>query len=322
MSKKRAKNDHASRYSELLGVGRFRKSEAGRVPTLSIEAASDRGRLLFSNAFRRLHSKTQVFDQESNASVRTRLTHSLEVATIGRYIAEVAAKEMSRQGWLGSTDDPKTPDAAAALVTFVEVACLMHDLGNPPFGHFGEETIQTWFGKWEDKYRGRFHKSVRRDFDRLYQDFLYFDGNPQGFRMATRLQWIKDEFGYNLTFTQLAATLKYPWTPGSVGQTKDGRLVKKAGVFNSEMDVLCGLQSELRLEEGARHPLAYLMEAADDISYCLSDIEDALEKKVIRGQDFVTWMRGRLIGNKNAIVQKVLTKFSGTLKRIRRSSTD
>ena len=118
-----------------------------------------------------------------------------------------------------------------------------------------------------------------------------FDGNPQGFRLATRLQWVKDEFGYNLTYTQLAATLKYPWTPEKIGSKKDGATIKKAGVFYSEANILSDLQTSLEMLPFARHPLAYIMEAADDISYCLSDIEDALEKEIVRDMDVIQALR-------------------------------
>ncbi|KGS32922.1 dGTPase [Burkholderia pseudomallei] len=307
--KKNSECDVAARYRQLLQVTRFRPSEAGRTPTLAVEAASDRGRILFSNAFRRLQSKTQVFDQELNASVRTRLTHSLEVASVGRYIADVAAKEMLKRGWLGPLTDENTLELAGAVVTFVEVACLMHDLGNPPFGHFGESTMQTWFEDHRDRFRGRFPSKSRERFDHVYRDFLHFDGNPQGFRIAAKLQWVKDEFGYNLTHTQLAAMLKYPWSTERVGKKRDGRTIKKAGVFLSEADTLRGVHSALGMSEGARHPLAYLMEAADDISYCLSDIEDALEKNVIRGQDFVKWLRDKVKTEANESIKNILSRL-------------
>lgn len=311
MRKKKSELDIAARYMQLLKVSRFRESKADRIPTLSLEAASDRGRIIFSNAFRRLQSKTQVFDQEWNASVRTRLTHSLEVATVGRYIAEVAAKDLLENGWLGALNKPSTLDSADAVVTIVEVACLIHDLGNPPFGHFGESMIQAWFEKGEDKFRARFPKARHKAFAHLYLDFKYFDGNPQGFRMATKLQWVNDEVGYNLTHTQLAAMLKYPWTTDQVGSTRNGKTAKKAGVFQSEANTLQGIRKALAMRDGARHPLAYLMEAADDISYCLSDIEDAFEKKVVTGDDFIRWLRAHLDKSDDAIVKAIVHALPG-----------
>ncbi|MCQ2992817.1 dGTPase [Pseudomonas syringae] len=284
----------AKRYKELLKEERRRESKGSKDRNLAAQAASDRGRVLFSAAFRRLQSKTQAFPQEWNASVRTRLTHSLEVASIGRYLAEDISDELFKREYFGSRNDIDSFHMANAFISFVEVSCLMHDLGNPPFGHFGEASIQDWFKKRQTKYELVFTKGCSEEFQLLYQDFIYFDGNPQGFRMATKLQWVLDEYGYNLTYTQLAATLKYPWTPDQIGQKVDKKIIKKAGVFHSEKDILDDLQETLNLEPFKRHPLAYIMEAADDISYCLSDIEDALEKNVIRNFDIIFTLRAEL----------------------------
>ncbi len=259
-----------------------------------MQASSDRGRVLFSTNFRRLQSKTQVFSQDWNAAVRTRLTHSLEVASIGRYIAEKISDRLLSEQHLGTYGDEEAHQRANALITFVEVACLLHDLGNPPFGHFGEASIREWFAIRENHFCEKIGKKSQKEFLKLYKDFTAFDGNPQGFRIATRLQWVTDEFGYNLTYTQLAATLKYPWTPEKIGTKQNGTLVKKAGVFHSEKGILEKLQNSLGLLPSARHPLAYIMEAADDISYCLSDIEDALEKAVVRNQDVIDALRSKL----------------------------
>ncbi|NEX60634.1 dGTPase [Noviherbaspirillum galbum] len=291
-------------YIRLLSATRRRESRGPSTRTLAMHAASDRGRVLFSTAFRRLQSKTQVFPQEWNAAVRTRLTHSLEVASIGRYVAEQISVDLLRRGELGE----RPRDMANAFVTFVEVACLMHDLGNPPFGHFGEASIQEWFSTRAEVFKEKFDPSVQDDFDTLFQDFSHFDGNPQGFRLAVRLQWAKDEFGYNLTLTQLAALLKYPWTPDRIGATQDGVTIKKAGVFHSEAEILTEIQTTLGLAPNCRHPLTYIMEAADDISYCLSDIEDALEKKVVRDQDVITALRQGLseLPTSNRLAQQML----------------
>lgn len=291
-------------YRRLLSDKRRRKSSGPAGRNLALQAASDRGRLLFSASFRRLQSKTQAFPQEWNAAVRTRLTHSLEVASVGRYAAEGIADRLLALGHLGDTKDPDTHHYASALVTFVEVACLMHDLGNPPFGHFGESSIREWFTKHGQHFRDRFEDGAL--FDEQFKDFTQFDGNPQGFRMATRLQWVNDEFGFNLTLTQLAATLKYPWTPDKVGKKKDDQRLKKAGVFFSEASILAEVREGLALKDGARHPLTYVMEAADDISYCLSDIEDALEKKVVRDEDVIRALRRALSQVKSSQAKAML----------------
>ena len=124
-------------YTKILSNTRFRTSEVSDRHIL-LEAESDRGRLLFCPAFRRLQQKAQVFSMESNASVRSRLTHSLEVAQVGRYIADQISIQLMEKK-LAEKEE------CAALTTFVETACLMHDIGNPPFGHFGEFAISEWF---------------------------------------------------------------------------------------------------------------------------------------------------------------------------------
>lgn len=297
-------------YLSMLTDIRRRDSAGPSGRNLAMQAASDRGRVLFSAAFRRLQSKTQAFPQEWNASVRTRLTHSLEVASIGRYLAEKISEQLFEKGMLGEKNNIETLYRTNAFISFVEVSCLMHDLGNPPFGHFGEESIQEWFAARIEKHKEKFSKYHHSEFTQLYQDFTYFDGNPQGFRMATRLQWNKDEFGYNLTYSQLSATLKYPWTPERIGEIQDGKTVKKSGVFHSEKKILSELQSKLNMNTMSRHPLSYIMEAADDISYCLSDIEDALEKNIVRCYDVVFALRtglGEL--NKNRIAMEILNSL-------------
>lgn len=178
-------------YDLLISSKRMKDT---RVSSRSLdgEADSDRGRVLFSAAFRRLQNKAQVFLLESNAAVRSRLTHSLEVSSVGRYIAqEVLHKFGERRAELGLTGKEH------AFATFVETACLLHDIGNPPFGHFGERAIGTWFTDTDRKpssfpQRSRTHAHLA--------EFGRFDGNPQGFRIVTRLQPERsgDEFGANL----------------------------------------------------------------------------------------------------------------------------
>jgi dGTPase len=308
-------------YEFLLTDSRRRSSTGPSDRNLAIQAASDRGRVLFSAAFRRLQLKTQVFPQEWNASVRTRLTHSIEVASIGRYLAEGISEKLREKNLLGAISDPDTHHRASAFITFVEVACLMHDIGNPPFGHFGEASIQEWFLAHQENYKNKFKLELKDEFDKLYMDFSKFDGNPQGFRLATRLQWVYDEFGYNLTYSQLAATLKYPWTPERIGEKQNNEKIKKAGVFYSEEAILNELQANLKLTAYARHPLAYVMEAADDISYCLSDIEDALEKGVVRSPDVISALRKKLSSlNNNQFAEEILKALPEESEEIKDSS--
>jgi dGTPase len=164
-----------------------------------------------------------------------------------------------------------TADERLACRTFVEVSCLIHDVGNPPFGHFGEKAIQAWFRRQHLNLGNARGDVLRRDFEQ-------FDGNKQGFRILTRLQRnFGDEFGLNLSYAQLAATIKYPVERGT-----------KGSVFASEEEIKTEIWNELKLNPGERHPLSLIMEAADDIAYCVSDIEDANAKGLIPDVDLAT----------------------------------
>lgn len=250
------------------------------------EAESDRARVVFSAPFRRLQEKAQVFSLEDNAAVRSRLTHSLEVAHIGRSLAQsVMSKGTTAQlSKLGIyTDEDKK-----AAITMVETACHLHDIGNPPFGHFGEKVIKHWFESNMELFKNNLIGSDLTlnsprsiEFQKSYNDFLCFDGNPQGFRIVSKLQWNYDKNGLNLTVAQLAALLKYDCSPEECDKNIPSR--KKPGYFHVDQNVIRSVRSNLNMQN-IRHPLSYLMEAADDLAYCLSDIEDGIEKGLISDQ--------------------------------------
>jgi dGTPase len=231
------------------------------------QATSDRARVIYSSAFRRLQQKTQVFTLSRDAAVRSRLTHSLEVASTGRWIAQKVVDK-----YLGGKLEGKY---CSALVSLVETGCLAHDIGNPPFGHFGEAAIREWFdNRWEEVAGER---SKDQNLRKLVEDFLQFDGNPQGIRILTRLQGrtrgLREKFGMDLTFSQVLTALKYPRGP-----VDDNGKWKKAGFFESERTKIEEAWNKLGFEKQKRFPLAYLVEAADDISYCISDMEDGIDQ--------------------------------------------
>lgn len=265
-------------YAKILSSSRLRTSTQTE-RTILTESESDRGRVLFSPAFRRLQQKAQVFSMEPNAAVRSRLTHSFEVSQLGRYLADEIGQRLA---------DKKMIDALeqSALVNFVETACLMHDIGNPPFGHFGEAAIQEWFrqnGKnclMESIGIPENHAEVSIDQShRALADFHEFDGNPQGLRIVTRLQWNTDAYGLNLTKTSLGAFLKYVRSPT---EEPSWNFTKKPGFFITEEDIVKQVWQQFGYDRPQRFPLAYIMEAADDIAYCISDLEDSFEKKIIQ----------------------------------------
>ncbi len=223
----------------------------------------DYGRVLYSSAFRRLQDKTQVFPLGRNDYVRTRLTHSLEVSNVGRGLAIELQDIVERKEGAGIP-------LLSGMGDIVSTACLAHDIGNPPFGHSGETAIES---------------AVR---ELTGQTGYTFEGNAQGFRLLTRIcDPIKDS-GLNLTCATLGAFTKYPCTLSTV----DKAIYKKFGINDSELDAFevvadkCGLPL-LKPGVWARHPLAYLMEAADDISYLIADLEDAFLSKIITFEETV-----------------------------------
>jgi len=268
-------------YNRCLSSKRQRPSDVSERNKLIEEFSSDRSRILYSRPFRRLQQKAQVFSLESNTSVRGRLTHSLEVSDVGRLISQKISEILVAEGMLNK-------EYEQPFIIAVESACLMHDIGNPPFGHFGEIAIQNCFNdKWKDCIKKAIKFCNDADLDyfegNLLPDFLQFDGNPQGFRIVTRLTRDKDEFGLNLTYTTLMSSLKYVRSPLDKSA---GGITKKPGFFVSEEIIVEKAREELGLKKKQRFPLAYIVESADDICYCISDIEDGIEKGIITINDF------------------------------------
>ncbi|UJD90826.1 dGTPase [Rahnella aquatilis] len=251
---------------------------------------SDRGRIINSAAIRRLQQKTQVFPLEKNAAVRSRLTHSLEVQQVGRHIAKEILHRLGRQGKLEYYGLDEVTDPFESVV---EMACLMHDIGNPPFGHFGESAINNWFARRMDTAgcgetpqetdaclvaclrltSGDTELNQLRS--KIRYDLSHFEGNAQAIRLVFTLLKL------NLTYSQTACILKY--TRPAYSMTKlasHDYLMKKPGFYLAEEPFINKLRSELGMGEFNRFPLTYIMEAADDISYCIADLEDAVEKSI------------------------------------------
>lgn len=243
---------HENDFKYLLGFikpTRLRQSTRGELDLL-VETESDKGRIINASAFRRLQQKAQVFPLDSNAAVRTRLTHSVEVSQLGRFVAQKVIEEFKV--------DHFSYNELSAFANTIESACLLHDIGNPPFGHLGESAIREWAAK-----------------NRLNSDLVEFDGNPQGYRLMSFLSGL-DSFGLNLSCSLLLSTIKYPWT---VETRMDDD--KKIGVFTTDWKAYEAACSRLAWNPGKKFPFALLMEAADDIAYSMSDLEDGIENDVI-----------------------------------------
>lgn len=251
------------------------KASDGDLALVIDQFESDRGRIINSAAVRRLQQKTQVFPLERNAAVRSRLTHSLEVQQTGRFIVRTLYKQLGNKAGEYGLDGLE-----GALESLVEMTCLMHDIGNPPFGHFGEFAIGEWFGgKLEALFDVAVPTGPGDDALRcqMLADLKQFEGNAQAVRLVVSLLRL------NLTYTQTAGLLKYvraAYAPRPAKGTPGAYLHKKPGFYLSEESFVSDLRTALDLQPGTRHPVAYIMEAADDIAYCLADIEDSVEKGI------------------------------------------
>ena len=271
LNPQRRKEFHGSTESMNTGVGRQ-------------ELERDYDRILFATPTRRLADKTQVFPMEENVMIRNRLTHSHEVSNLARSIGVRIAFEHADAVFGPNHSELRVQRNVPALLAAVGLA---HDLGNPPFGHQGEIAIQTWF------------QDAKRDVDK-HDDFIRFDGNAQTFRLLTRLQVLNDKFGLNLTFATLAALMKYPSLHDS--EHKGG--YKKFGIFESERKIAEDVWSQTGLQAGQRHPLAYIMEACDDIAYSVIDAEDTVKKAYASFYDLMAFLDSRAADDPR--VQEVL----------------
>lgn len=231
------------------------------------EIHRDYGRVIFSTPVRRLQDKAQVFPLETIDTVRTRLTHSLEVSAVARGMANVVAKELLKIGEI-------TPEWAYDIETIAATCGVIHDIGNPPFGHTGELAIQGWFkNKPEDFWT--FDTSPQQ---RYRKDLETFEGNAQTLRLLATLQILSDRTGLNLTFATLSASLKY--TASSVDTDSERQSKKKPGFFTSE-EGLVGRVREATGTGDARNPITFLVEASDDMVYSVVDVKDGIKKGVI-----------------------------------------
>ncbi len=237
----------------------------------------DYDRIIFSSAFRRLQNKTQVFPLPGAVFVHNRLTHSLEVASVGRSLGKAVGDEIAKRN--SSGDDYFNEFYRYELPSVIAAACLSHDIGNPPFGHSGEYAIRTYFRELTGETRNIIHSNLSKN---QLMDFELFEGNSNALRTLTNSFNENEGGGYRLTYTTLASIVKYPCY-SSEGFQKTGLIsTKKSGFFESEIGVYEDIAASLGIpkKEGyqhvyARHPFVYLTEAADDICYRIIDMEDA-----------------------------------------------
>lgn len=258
-------------WGKLLSKVRLGRDREDEEVVFRSAFEQDFDRIAFSSGFRRLQDKTQVFPLAESDYVRKRLTHSLEVSCVGRSLGTaVGHRVIETDGQLSGINVTKNDFGAV-----VSAACLAHDIGNPPFGHSGEEAVRHWF--YEKLVNGKFGNLEALKAN----DYRNFDGNAQGFRTLTRLQYPTSSFGLRLTCATLATFTKYPVSSSNPETYGKG----KFGFFQSEREHIerVALATGL-IERGdgwCRHPLAYLVEAADDICYRIIDFEDGIRLRLI-----------------------------------------
>jgi len=258
-------------WNTLISAKRLGSQNRKNIPPelVRTEFQRDYDRLVFSSAFRRLQNKTQVFPLPGSVFVHNRLTHSLEVASIGRSLGEMLSLELKRI-------DGINVQLIDQIGTIVSTACLAHDLGNPPFGHSGELAISKYF------IDGKGKELENECSTKQWHDLLHFEGNANAFRILTHQFNGKRKGGFALTYSTLASLIKYPF-PSTAFPEK-----KKYGFFDSDFEDYKTIADDLQISlldpsknHFARHPLVYLVEAADDIAYQLMDLEDALKLRIL-----------------------------------------
>lgn len=262
----------------------------------------DYDRLIFSAPFRRLQNKTQVFPLPGSIFVHNRLTHSLEVASVGRSLGDDTSRRLIDR-------HPSLRDShMGECGSIVSAACLAHDMGNPPFGHSGERAIASYFREGSGlKYQSMMAPEQ-------WQDLTHYEGNANAFRLLTHQFLGRRPGGFVMTYSTLAAIVKYPFPSTLAGKKQ------KFGFFQSEIPVYEKIADELGIvcNDGryARHPLVFLVEAADDICYEIMDIEDAHKLKILSTDETRTLLLGYFDADRREKIQQVLNRVSDVNEQI------
>jgi dGTPase len=259
------------------------------------EFKRDYDRLIYSAPFRRLQNKTQVFPLPGSIFVHNRLTHSLEVSSLGQSLGNDVCKQLKDiHPELGNT-------LFEEIGTIVSAACLAHDMGNPPFGHSGEKAIQTFFTEGKGK---AIKESVSSEF---WDDITHFEGNANAFRLLTHRFLGRRLGGFVMTYSMLASIVKYPFASSLAGgHGKFGFFQTEANDYKKiadELGLICKSDNGEPLKY-ARHPLVYLVEAADDICYEIMDIEDSHKLKILSFQETLDLLMGFFDDTTMASIQK------------------
>lgn len=270
-------------WEQLLSTKRSRgssnKNKYLKNTDLRSEFEKDYHRIIGSASFRRLQDKTQVFPLDKSDFIRTRLTHSLEVSSFAKSLGQNIGENIL----LYEKDTGFTPRMKEDICSILQCAGLIHDIGNPPFGHFGELAIREWFERNLPvlKFHGKPIDQMLTE--RMREDLYHFEGNAQALRLVSKLHFLVDEHGMNLTYALLNTIVKYPVASDEIDPKSGNIKDKKLGYYLADADIFREIQ-EATGTNGRRHPLTFILEAADDIAYKTADIEDAFIKGFISYQ--------------------------------------
>lgn len=270
-------------WEQLLSTKRSRgssnKNKYLKNTDLRSEFEKDYHRIIGSASFRRLQDKTQVFPLDKSDFIRTRLTHSLEVSSFAKSLGQNIGENIL----LYKKDPGFTPRMKEDICSILQCAGLIHDIGNPPFGHFGELAIREWFERNLPalKFHGEPIDQILTE--RMREDLYHFEGNAQALRLVSKLHFLVDEHGMNLTYALLNTIVKYPVASDEIDPKSGNIKDKKLGYYLADENIFREIQ-EATGTNGRRHPLTFILEAADDIAYKTADIEDAFIKEFISYQ--------------------------------------
>ena len=304
------------RWEQLLSSKRLGQENQPHRKDDRTEFQRDYDRIIFSAPFRRLQNKTQVFPLPGSIFVHNRLTHSLEVSSVGRSLGNDVSRLLLQR-------HPELAESShlSELGTIVSTACLAHDLGNPPFGHSGEKAIGTYFSEGHGRFLQTYVCEETGDSltDAQWDDLIHFEGNANAFRLLTHHFKGRREGGFVMTYCTLASIVKFPFSSDLAGDKR------KFGFFREEQEYYTRIADELGIichstPEGsfsyARYPLVYLVEAADDICYQIMDIEDAHKLKILTTQETKRLLLGFFPDDKKTYFLERMSKLDDANEQI------
>ena len=287
-------------WKQLLCEKRQSASKSVNKTDLRNEFQKDYHRIICSASFRRLQDKTQVFPLDNSDFVRTRLTHSLEVASFAKSLGQTAFQYLIDN----NRDEELTPEIKEKVCSILECAGLLHDIGNPPFGHFGEDSIRNWFRNNLSKIE--FKGTSVEDYlnEQMKNDLYHFEGNAQALRLLTKLHYLVDKNGMHLTYALLNTLIKYPVSSCGINKHSGNIKDKKMGYYFAEQELFEDI-TESTGAVNCRYPLTFLLEAADDIAYRTADIEDAVKKGFLNYSQLLEELRSEVYIKKCADEQEM-----------------